>query len=441
MSEARPLTVAIDLRLPGDGSVGGVGWVTQGLVAALAALPDGDERYLTVGRPGQRAGLAEALGSDPGRVSFVAEGAPPLSRARQALGDLLRRTPGGQRLLRAGFVRLTPPRDPRPDPLIESLGCDLVHFPTQRFHPGARPSVYNPHDLQHLHYPRFFSRGDRARRERLYRAGCQGARRIAVSSGWVARDLIAQYGVSAAKVQVIPWGIDPNPGTPAPADLAAWGRRLAAVLPATQAATQAATGSGTPYALYPAATWGHKNHLALIEALARVRAEGVDLALVCCGHRTDLYPRLVQRVHALGLGERVAFTGVLPRGELDAAYQGALCVLVPSLFEASSALIREAWRWRVPVACSAVTSLPEQAGDAALLFDPGDPGAMAAALGRLARDPGLRADLVGRGARRVARFPWDRTARAYRALYRSAAGLALGGEDLDLLATDWMTSP
>jgi glycosyltransferase involved in cell wall biosynthesis len=315
------------------------------------------------------------------------------------------------------------------DPVLEGLDCDLIHFPTQRFRPSSRPSVYNPHDLQHLHFPDFFTPRDVTRRERLYRAGCAGARAVAVSSSWVKRDLVTHYGLSPDKVRVIPWGIDPNPGVDVAADRDALARRLGSLLQA-------------PFALYPAATWEHKNHSRLLEALAYLRdTQGLRLNVVCCGHRTGFYPRIQRRVESLRLGDQVAFPGVLPAGELDCAYRQALCVVVPSLFEASSALLREAWRWRRPVACAAVTSLPEQAGGSALLFEPTDPQAIAGALHRLATDPGLRADLVERGARRIARFPWEHTARAYRALYRTVAGRPLTTDEIDLLNHDWMTAP
>jgi alpha-1,3-rhamnosyl/mannosyltransferase len=72
----------------------------------------------------------------------------------------------------------------------------------------------------------------------------------------------------------------------------------------------------------------------------------------------------------------------------------------------------------VPVACSNVSSLPEVAGDAALLFPPNDPSAIAAAIARLVRDSDLVAELVRRGHARCREFTWERTAREVDAIVR-----------------------
>jgi glycosyltransferase involved in cell wall biosynthesis len=98
----------------------------------------------------------------------------------------------------------------------------------------------------------------------------------------------------------------------------------------------------------------------------------------------------------------------------------------------------EAWQEGAPVACAHVTSLPEQAGDAALLFDPLSITDIAHALARMATDSALREDLRRRGKARLAEFTWERTARAYRALYRRIGGSALTEEDRMLLSSDWM---
>jgi glycosyltransferase involved in cell wall biosynthesis len=85
------------------------------------------------------------------------------------------------------------------------------------------------------------------------------------------------------------------------------------------------------------------------------------------------------------------------------------------------------------VACSNVTSLPEQVGDAALLFDPLDEDAIASALGALWSSGELRATLAQRGRANVSRFSWDRVARTFRAHYRRLAGGPLEVEDVALL--------
>ncbi len=143
-------------------------------------------------------------------------------------------------------------------------------------------------------------------------------------------------------------------------------------------------------------------------------------------------------MNELGLGRQVKFLGLVPREELSALYRAAQFVFIPTLFEAASAPVFEAWQHGAPVACSSVTSLPEQAAGAALLFDPFDVEAIARALARMATEEGLREELRRSGARRLDDFSLERTAKAYRAVYRRAAGLELGEEDRRLLGWDWM---
>ena len=113
--------------------------------------------------------------------------------------------------------------------------------------------------------------------------------------------------------------------------------------------------------------------------------------------------------------------------------------MFPSLYEASSLPIFEAWLDGLPVACSNATALPEQVRDAALLFDPTDVGAIADAIVRVTTNADLRRDLRTRGYERLKDFDLLRTAKAYRAVYRRAGGLPLSDEDRWLLEWDWMS--
>ena len=123
---------------------------------------------------------------------------------------------------------------------------------------------------------------------------------------------------------------------------------------------------------------------------------------------------------------------------MSALYRAAHIVFIPTLFEAASGPLFEAWQHGAPVACSSVTSLPEQAAGAALLFDPFEVDGIALALARMATEEGLRDELRRWGARRLEDFSLERTAKAYRAVYRRAAGLRLSEEDRWLLGWDWM---
>ena len=134
--------------------------------------------------------------------------------------------------------------------------------------------------------------------------------------------------------------------------------------------------------------------------------------------------------------DRVVFVGYVSSRELQALYAGARCVLMPTLFEAAGGFgpIAEAFLAGIPVACSNVTSLPEQVGDAAVVFDPLDEQDMAQGIERVWTDASLRTELIRRGSENIGRFSWDRTARTFRAYYRQLADRPLTPEDIALLS-------
>jgi glycosyltransferase involved in cell wall biosynthesis len=113
-------------------------------------------------------------------------------------------------------------------------------------------------------------------------------------------------------------------------------------------------------------------------------------------------------------------TGWVSEAELEGLYRLASCVALPSLAEGFGLPVLEAMTRGVPVACSSAGALSEVAGDAALLFDPLDPGAIAAAIGSLLDDPGLAERLASAGRGRAAGFTWRRAADATLAVYREA---------------------
>ena len=317
---------------------------------------------------------------------------------------------------------------PRSDGFYEQLDVDVIHFPSQRFVQTNLPMVYNPHDLQHLHYPEFFTQDVIEWRETVYRSGCRLAQVVVVGSQWSKDDLVHHYTLAPEKVQVVPWA--------APTQI------YPEVTDALLAEVTVQHGLTQPFALYPAATWQHKNHIALLETLAWLRHHAdLRIQLVCTGYQTEFWPNIERRWHSLALEDQVKFLGVVPPVTLRAIYRLAQFVIIPSVFEPASFPVFEAWQEGVPVVCSSVAGLPEQTGGAALLFDPQSIESIATALQRMALDDGLRAELRHRGDRRLQDFSWDRTAKAYRAVYRRVAGFPLTEEDRWLLHGDWMREP
>lgn len=412
------LRIAIHAELAPGTQAGGTQGALLGLLHALREL-DGPEEYRLICHPGNRAWLEPVLGKN---ISLVDRPQPRNPGWREATQRWF------SRILRklTGEKTRAWPEVARSDGFYESLGAQLIHWPWQHFVVTALPAIFNPHDLLHLHYPQFFRPRDLVARETVYPIACRLAHTVVVGSEWARDDIAGRYAVSASRMQVIPWAA-PSMAAAAPSEADVSAARAKFSLPEA-------------FAFYPAVTWEHKNHLRLLAALAELRdRRNLIVPLVCTGHRFESHAVKVEaEVKRLGLEKQVHFLGSVTFAELRAIYRAAQFVVVPTLFEAASGPVFEAWQEGTPVACSTVTSLPQQAGDAALLFDPYEPQAIADAVARLATDAALRETLRASGHRRLADFSWERTARAYRAVYRRAAGRTLDAGEKELLAWDWM---
>ena len=404
-----PLRVCIDARL-GEGQFGGVEQVVIGLAAALSRLDDGDEEYLFLAHPEHDDWLRPYL---RGPCSLLhSRRSYPNRRARAIARGLLERFPGiGTRFA----VRPS-------DGTAERAGAEVLHFPIQTAFTTDIPSIYQPHDLQHLHLPELFSNWERARREVIYRThGERAARGVAMTWGG-GRYLIDSFGLTPQMVTVVPGGsVLREYPAPTPADLDLLRSRLS--LP-------------DAFLLYPAQTWPHKNHERLLEALARIRDEsGTVIPLVCPGRKTRDFGRIGDLIQTLGLAETTSFPGFVSSLELRGLYELGTALVFPSRFEGWGLPICEAFDAGLPVASSTATGLPDVVGDGGLLFDPDDVAEIATQLHRLWTDPDLRADLAGRSRKRAEQFSFDHTARLFRAHYRQVGDRSLPEEDRILLAS------
>jgi glycosyltransferase involved in cell wall biosynthesis len=403
-----PLRVCIDARL-GSGQFGGVEQVVIGVASGLSRLDDGDEEYLFLTHPEQEEWLLPYL-SGPCRTLH-----PRLSyrrRRARAIGlGLLERIP---RVGRGFSVR-------RSDGTIEAAGVDVVHFPFQDAFTTDIPSLYQPHDLQHRHFPENFPDWLYQRREKVYRAHCERAAAVVMMTSWGRRDLIESYGLADEKVWVVPGAsVLQSYPTSTPEELDEIAEQL---------------GLPDSFLYYPAHPWLHKNHEGLLAALAEIRERtGTTIPLVCSGAAPEAYVQVRNRARALGLEETTIFTGFVSPKELRAIYERATAMAFPSRFEGWGLPICEAFSVGLPLASSSASGLPELVGDAGLIFDPNSTEQMADAVQRLWESEELRRDLAERGRRRGAEFSWDHTARLFRAHYRRIGGRTLAEEDRILLA-------
>jgi glycosyltransferase involved in cell wall biosynthesis len=266
-------------------------------------------------------------------------------------------------------------------------------------HVDGLPTVQTMQDMQHREHPEWFSRPERLFRRVAYDAAARRATRVITATRHARDQIVEHLGIAPDRIDVIGHGIDHArfaPG-PDPADA----ERLAPL------------GLPERFAFYPANMWPHKNHERLVEALAAT--EDRELHLVLTGQGYGRLDALLERAGALGVGSRVRHLGHLPGDALPALYRAARALVFPSLFEGFGIPVLEAMACGCPVACSDVASLPEVVADAARLFDPHDPHAIAAAVEDVL---GSRDEWSRRGVERARQFSWEATARAHDEVYR-----------------------
>src|SRR2546425_6209917 len=149
-----------------------------------------------------------------------------------------------------------------------------------------------------------------------------------------------------------------------------------------------------------------------------LRDRGLDhLKLVLIGDEISKYAALRRAVHQHQLHKYVRFLGYLPEETLAVMYRLAGVFVFPSLYEGFGLPPLEAMASGTPVVTSNVSSLPEVAGDAAVLVDPYDPAAIADGIPRRLTDQALRRDLRKRGVARAGQFSWEQSVRRVRAIY------------------------
>ncbi len=381
-----PMRVAIDLRWMRPGLAGGIENLSRSFLDHLLQL-DGFNRY-TVLLPSESRYDFD-LRQHPNVRPLVADGPGRHLRA------LLWR---GARLLHArfhsGYWR-TP--DVAALDVARRVDADLALSIPGYIHPEVWPltNVLVAPDIQHEYFPEFFSAGELEERRRLYTRSARHAAHICAISEFTRQTLIERLDIPAERITTTHLAADPmfHPGSP--------------VRRASRAVLDKYGLKAGGYLLFPGNTWRHKNHVGALRALDVLRETyGLDPLLVCTGGQREASADVFAAMHSLRLEGRVRFLGYCPSADMPGLYEGAAALVFPSLFEGFGIPLLEAMWCDCPVVCSDTTSLPEIAGDAALLIDPTSPEALAHALSRVLTDVKLRRSLVERGRRRVTRFSW-----------------------------------
>ena len=293
-------------------------------------------------------------------------------------------------LLRVPFNRLLP-------------GAALYHATEHLLMPLRRvPTVLTVHDLIFRRYPAHHKPLNRWYLNLTMPLFCRRASHIIAVSEQTKRDVMAAYGVPAAKITVIYEAASPA---------------FAPQPEAAVAAVRERYGLPARYLLSVGTIEPRKNLGRVLAAFEQLRAEDLVDALVIVGKKGWLYDDFFARLDRSPVRESVIFPGWVADADLPAVYAGASALAFPSEFEGFGLPVLEAMACGAAVVCSNTSSLPEVAGDAALLVDPLDTDALTVALRRVLSEPGLASALRRRGAAQAGRFSWTRTAQETVAVY------------------------
>lgn len=277
-------------------------------------------------------------------------------------------------------------------------GADVFYAPDFVLPPLWRaPGVITVHDLSYHLFPDTFPESLRSYLETVVPRSVARAALILVDSAATQRDLVAAYQVDPARVRVLLCGVDP-----------VFQEQDA------DAARQAAVrryGIDCPYFLSVGTIQPRKNIARIIAAMRRVVDNGLPHHLVHVGRPGWLHEPILAAPHEHRVSERVHFlTDVDSDADLATLYCGATAFVFPSLYEGFGIPVLEAMACGTPVITGNISSLPEVAGEAAILVDPTDVEAIGEALVVLALDESLREQHIAAGKERAAVFTWKRAA-------------------------------
>ena len=271
---------------------------------------------------------------------------------------------------------------------------DFFISPVISFYPHFilnKPFAFTLHDMQERYYPKFFSVKERIRRWLSTRTLSRSATRIICESDFVKNDIMKFTGADGDKISVIQ--------SPPPENFLNYkfeSEHFEKV--------KAKYDLPEKFIFYPAQCWFHKNHIRLVEAFEIVSKKYDNVYLILTGSQQNNYNNLMVRINELNLNDKVKHLGYIDYEDLPYFYKMSQFLVMPTLFESVSIPIYEAFALEVAVCSSNVVALPEQVGDAGLIFDPNNINDMAEKMMMYLSNEGLRKEKARLGFERVRGF-------------------------------------
>lgn len=267
--------------------------------------------------------------------------------------------------------------------------CDLWIFPSQdgRGYEFPVPALISIHDLMHRYerrFPEVGSAREYRNREKHYRNVCKWSLGVLVDSEVGRQQVMESYGLQKNRIHPLPYIAPPHVLNGGPSF--DFDQRY--LLP-------------EKFLFYPAQMWAHKNHVRLIEAVAQLKDSIADLKVVFSGSQKGAFDTILKHVEGLGLQDDIVFLGHVPDEDMTELYRRARALVMPTFFGPTNIPPLEAFVVGCPVAISNRYGMPEQTGDAALLFDPESVDELACCIRRLWTDDFLCQELIARGHARA----------------------------------------
>ena len=270
--------------------------------------------------------------------------------------------------------------------------CDLWIFPSidAWSYQAPVPALVSIYDLMHRYerrFPEVSAKGEFERREKHHKNICKWAKGVLVDSRVGKQQVMESYGLEESRIFLLPY-----------------------IAPGYIHSHKVSNDFDLRYNLpkkfifYPAQFWEHKNHKGLISAVGRSIPVIQDLKLVLAGSKKNGYDSAKKLVKELKIENHVLFLGYVPDEDMPELYRRARALVMPTFFGPTNIPPLEAFVVGCPVAISGIYGIPEQVGDAALLFNPGSIDEIAGCIRRLWTDDELCAELIKKGKHRASRW-------------------------------------
>jgi glycosyltransferase involved in cell wall biosynthesis len=386
------MRIGIDCLRIDPAYVGGVNTFALGLLGGFAAVGNGHRFNLYVTDENQE--LFSRFEREPGFKLVATSGRGLRARKRICQAALLSRS--------SELYRVTSNLAYSEIQTAMDAGSDIMYTPTvvlQSFR-SRRPTVLSMHDIQHVHYPEFFSWDKRLSRTITYDLSARYAHCLQASSEFIKRDVLTH--MSPKRVEIIPEGVTIEDFTERQ-DISRLRERYN--LPKR-------------FLFFPAQLWLHKNHMTVLEALKEIeKREGLQIPLVMTGASFSAAPGILKFISEQDMSY-VHYLGKVPFEDMVALYQGCDFLISASLYESSSLPILEAAAAGAPMIASRIPSHEELGKRLQInLFAARDVADLVSVLLSLWDDKSTASTQAAHNRENIAFYSWSNVARQYLSLF------------------------